>query len=132
MAAAFAFPLVLAVAGALAAHAAAPNPCRKEQFCHDAWDGSWDLTDGAEEAPAPGKKCTLCTKILQQIKKVAGDDPDEDAVQAALAGGCKALGKRLGRVCKQLVKKYREQIAEALENGQDPQDACKAMRLCKG
>ncbi|NXG40262.1 NKL protein, partial [Dromaius novaehollandiae] len=85
--------------------------------------------DGAEAAP--GKKCALCTKIVQRIKDAAGEEPDEDAVQAALAGACKAVGKRLGRMCKWLVKKYGEKITEALENSQDPQDICKAMRLCK-
>ncbi|NXE57977.1 NKL protein, partial [Casuarius casuarius] len=84
-----------------------------------------------EAEAAPGKKCALCIKILQRIKDAAGDEPDEDAVQAALSGACKAVGKRLSRVCKWLVKKYQEKITEALENGQDPQDICKAMRLCK-
>ncbi|XP_062452815.1 antimicrobial peptide NK-lysin-like [Rhea pennata] len=132
MATAVTFALVLAAAAVLAVHAAAPAPCRKDQFCPDARDGSWDLADGTQEEQAPGKKCTLCTKILQLLKKAVGDEPEEDAVEAALAKVCKAVGKRLGPLCKRLVKKYREQIMEALENGQDPVDTCKAMRLCKG
>ncbi|XP_025932114.1 antimicrobial peptide NK-lysin-like [Apteryx rowi] len=132
MAAAVTFALVLAVAGALATHAAVLHRCHDEEICPIPWDSSWDLADGAQEALAPGKKCALCTKILQQIKKAAGEEPDEDAVRTALAGACKAVGRRLGRVCKWLVKKYGEQIVQALEDGQDPQDACRAMRLCKG
>ncbi|NXL03989.1 NKL protein, partial [Mesembrinibis cayennensis] len=82
-------------------------------------------------APGKGKKCTLCTKILEQIKAMAGDDPDEAAVEAALGKACRALGKRLGRVCKQLVKKYRDQISEALQNGDEAQDTCAAIGFCK-
>ncbi|KAF1542396.1 Antimicrobial peptide NK-lysin, partial [Eudyptula albosignata] len=82
-------------------------------------------------APGRGKKCSLCTKILEQIKAMAGEDPDEAAVEAALGKACRALGKRLGRICKRLVKKYREQISEALQNGDQPQDACAAIGFCK-
>ncbi|NXV82893.1 NKL protein, partial [Atlantisia rogersi] len=82
-------------------------------------------------APGKGKKCTLCTKILQQAQAMAGEDPDEEAVQAALGKVCRALGKRLGRVCKGLVKKFGDQISEALQNGDQPQDICMAIGLCK-
>ncbi|NXS74268.1 NKL protein, partial [Pandion haliaetus] len=78
-----------------------------------------------------GKKCSLCTKILEQIKAMAGEDPDEAAVEAALGKACRALGKRLGRLCKRLVRKYREQISEALQNGDQPQDTCTAIGFCK-
>ncbi|NXF55072.1 NKL protein, partial [Oceanites oceanicus] len=81
--------------------------------------------------PGWGKKCNLCTKILQQIKAIAGEDPDEAAVEAALGKACRALGKRLGGFCKRLVKKFREQICESLQNGDQPQDACAAIGFCK-
>ncbi|KAF1564609.1 Antimicrobial peptide NK-lysin, partial [Eudyptes schlegeli] len=83
-------------------------------------------------APGRGKKCILCIKILEQIKAMAGEDPDEAAVETALGKACRALGKRrLGRICKRLVKKYREQISEALQNGDQPQDTCTAIGFCK-
>ncbi|NXW38118.1 NKL protein, partial [Phaetusa simplex] len=81
--------------------------------------------------PGGRKKCSLCTKILQQIKAMAGDDPDEAAVEEALGKVCRALGRRLGRACKRLVKKYREEISEALQNGDQPQDTCAAIGFCK-
>ncbi|NWZ55547.1 NKL protein, partial [Haliaeetus albicilla] len=81
--------------------------------------------------PGKGKKCSLCTKILEQIKAMAGDNPDEAAVEAALGKACRALGKRLGRLCKRLVRKYWEQISEALQNGDEPQDTCVAIGFCK-
>ncbi|KAM6191383.1 granulysin [Sarcoramphus papa] len=143
-----AFLLVLVAVGA--ARAAVPEPCqggpvswcqdvatavqcRREQYCNDLWDSLalQDMTEGAAVAPGRGKKCSLCIKILQQIKAMAGDNPDEAAVEAALGKACRALGKRLGGFCKRLVRKYRDQISEALQNGDQPQDACAAIRFCK-
>ncbi|KAM6113220.1 antimicrobial peptide NK-lysin-like [Phoenicopterus ruber ruber] len=143
-----AFLLVLVVVGG--AQAVVPEPCQggpeswcrdvatasrcgREQLCRDLWDSLalWDDAEGAAAVPGGGKKCSLCTKILEQIKAMAGDDPDEAAVEAALRKVCRALGKRLGSVCKRLVKKYRDQISEAVTNGDAPQDTCAAIGLCK-
>ncbi|XP_074419656.1 granulysin [Larus michahellis] len=148
-----AFLLVLVAVGA--AQAAVPEPCRggpaswcqdmataiqchREQYCHDLWDSlalgdvaEGDMAEGDVSGPGRGKKCSLCTKILQQIKAMAGDDPDEAAVEKVLGKACRALGKRLSRVCKWLVKKYREEISEALQNGDQPEDTCAAIGVCK-
>ncbi|NWR56732.1 NKL protein, partial [Bucorvus abyssinicus] len=82
-------------------------------------------------APGKGLKCNLCTKILEKIKAVAGDDPDEATADKALDKGCRVLGKRLGRLCKGLVKKFREQLSQELQNGDEPRDICTAIGLCK-
>ncbi|NXA71334.1 SAP protein, partial [Thryothorus ludovicianus] len=76
-------------------------------------------------------KCKLCTKVLKKIQALAGDDPDEAAVAAALQKGCRQLGRRVGKVCQQLVKKYKDQIAEGLQNGDMPQDICAALGICQ-
>ncbi|NWZ30090.1 NKL protein, partial [Asarcornis scutulata] len=81
--------------------------------------------------PGKGKKCSICTKVLQQLKKMVGDDPDEDTVNAALRKVCGAM-KGLGRLCKAMVKKFGPQIAEALQNDDDPQDVCTSLKFCKG
>ncbi|NXI71017.1 NKL protein, partial [Anseranas semipalmata] len=78
-----------------------------------------------------GKKCIMCTKLLKQLKKMVGDNPDEEAIEVAMQKVCSAMGKRLGWACKKIVKKYREQIYEALQNDEDPQDTCATMKLCK-
>uniref|UniRef100_A0A8D0FYP5 Saposin B-type domain-containing protein n=1 Tax=Strix occidentalis caurina TaxID=311401 RepID=A0A8D0FYP5_STROC len=57
--------------------------------------------------------------------------PLDAAVEAALGKACRALGKRLSRLCKGLVKKYREQLSEALQNGDEPRDTCAAIGFCK-
>ncbi|NXF26886.1 NKL protein, partial [Rhodinocichla rosea] len=82
-------------------------------------------------APGRGIKCSLCTKVLKKIQALAGDDPDESAVQAALQKGCRALRGARGRQCQQLVKKYQEQISEGLQNGDLPRDICTAMGICR-
>ncbi|NXS81560.1 SAP protein, partial [Erpornis zantholeuca] len=82
-------------------------------------------------APGKGLKCKLCTRALKKIQALAGDDPDEDAVAAALQKGCQALGRSKGRLCQQLVNKYRDQITEGLQNGDMPQDICAAIGICR-
>ncbi|NWX49085.1 NKL protein, partial [Steatornis caripensis] len=82
-------------------------------------------------APGRGKKCSLCTKILEKAQAMAGEDPDEAAAQAALGKACRALGKRLGRFCQRLLRRYREQLREALQNGDAPAAACAAIGFCR-
>lgn len=120
----------------------------------------WDEDEGDVAAPGKGKKCSICTKVLQQLKKMVGDDPDEvrgaqgelggrgggpvtaapltargwcpqETVKAALRKVCGAM-KGLGRVCKAMVKKFGSQIAEALQNDDDPEDVCTNLKFCKG
>lgn len=107
--------------------------CQKEQQCRQLWDslGTWDEDEGDAVAPGKGKKCSICTKVLQQLKKMVGDDPDEETVKAALRKVCGAM-KGLGRVCKAMVKKFGSQIAEALQNDDDPEDVCTNLKFCKG
>ncbi|NXH35768.1 SAP protein, partial [Myiagra hebetior] len=82
-------------------------------------------------APGRGIKCKLCTKALKKIQALAGDDPDESAVAAALQKGCQMLGRTKGKLCQQLVKKYRDQITEGLQNGDMPRDICSAIGICQ-
>ncbi|NXR94816.1 SAP protein, partial [Hypocryptadius cinnamomeus] len=78
-----------------------------------------------------GIKCSLCTKALKKIQTLAGDNPDESAVTAALQKGCRLLGRVMGRMCQWLVKRYREPITEGLQNGDTPRVICTAMGICK-
>uniref|UniRef100_A0A8C3C8R7 Uncharacterized protein n=1 Tax=Cairina moschata TaxID=8855 RepID=A0A8C3C8R7_CAIMO len=107
--------------------------CQKEQQCRLLWDslGTWDEDEGDAAPPGKGKRCSICTKVLQQLKKMVGDDPDEDTVNAALRKVCGAM-KGLGRLCKAMVKKFGQEIAEALQNDDDPQDVCTSLKFCKG
>lgn len=110
-------------------------------------------------AAGKGLKCSVCTKILEKMKEVAGDDPDEVSwgargrggrcphatlltpvslvsppqamAEAALGKGCKVLGRRLGRLCRGLVRKFRQQLSQALQDGDEPRAACAAIGLCK-
>ncbi|NXS32659.1 NKL protein, partial [Pomatostomus ruficeps] len=81
--------------------------------------------------PGRGNKCKVCTKALKKIKKLAGDDPNEAAVAAALQKGCRVLGRTMRGLCQKLVKKYQDQITEGLQNGDMPRDICAAMGICQ-
>ncbi|NWT54407.1 SAP protein, partial [Erythrocercus mccallii] len=84
-----------------------------------------------EVAQGKGIKCSLCTKALKKIQALAGDNPDEAAVAAAMQKGCRALGRTMGRLCQRLLKKYRDQITDGLQNGDTPRDICTAMGICQ-
>ncbi|XP_064256351.1 uncharacterized protein LOC135287005 isoform X2 [Passer domesticus] len=94
-------------------------------------DSVADTADGDSMAQRKVIKCFLCTKVLKKIQKLAGDNPDESAVAAALQKGCQALGRVVGRVCQKLVKSYQEQITKGLQNGDMPRDICAAMGICQ-
>lgn len=112
--------------------------------------------EGDGVAPGKGIKCSLCTKALKKIQALAGDNPDEvrmmrvwgpgrghvpaapdlrwlwqAAVTAASEKGCRVLGRTVGKVCQRLVRKYKEQITEGLQNGDMPRDICTAMGICQ-
>ncbi|XP_077645351.1 granulysin isoform X2 [Lonchura striata] len=107
--------------------------CGWEQQCQQLRDslalGNAADVDGVGQSG--GIKCSLCTKVLKKIQSLAGDDPDESAVAAAMRKGCRALGRVVGKVCKRIVNKYRDKISEALQNGETPQEICSAMGICR-
>ncbi|XP_036252563.1 prosaposin-like isoform X2 [Molothrus ater] len=134
----------------LGAQATAPSPCQGDpsSWCWDTatvtrcgWEQQCqylqdslalgDVADGDSVAQGRRLKCSLCTKVLKKIQALAGDDPDESAVQAALKKGCRALGRSVGKKCQKLVSKYQEQISEGLQNGDLPQDICAAIGICR-
>ncbi|XP_054854367.1 antimicrobial peptide NK-lysin-like [Eublepharis macularius] len=107
--------------------------CRREQYCWNLQNGSllWETLLEEEEAPAPGKKCSMCIKIMQKLQELAGDDPDEEAINNAIRKTCKSLPKPLGWVCKTVMKKFRDKIIEALQNNEDPKEMCVDLKICR-
>ncbi|NXP22482.1 NKL protein, partial [Scytalopus superciliaris] len=79
----------------------------------------------------PKITCSLCTRAVKKIQQLAGDNPDEDAVTAALRKGCRALGRALGKLCQRLVSHFQRQIRQGLQDGDTPRAICSAIRLCK-
>ncbi|XP_067401916.1 saposin-C-like [Emydura macquarii macquarii] len=104
--------------------------CQREKYCSNL-AGDFLLWDQLEDEAAPSKKCTICTKVMEKLKSMLGDDPDEDDIEKALNSVCKALGRSLGRVCKSLVKKYKDQISDALQNNQEAGDICTQIKMCR-
>ncbi|KAF4802899.1 saposin-C-like protein [Turdus rufiventris] len=107
--------------------------CGWEQQCQDLWESLalGNVDDGDSVAPGRGFKCKQCTKALKKIKALAGDDPDEEAVAAALQKGCRALGRTVGKLCQKFVNQFKDQITEGLQNGDMPRDICTAVGLCR-
>ncbi|KAL8173828.1 UNVERIFIED_CONTAM: hypothetical protein K2H54_027096 [Gekko kuhli] len=107
--------------------------CRKEQYCRDLQSSVllWETLSEEDEAPAPGKKCALCIKIIQKLQDLAGENPDEEAINNAIQKTCKALGKLLRWVCKTILKKFKDKIIQAMENNEDPKEICVELKMCR-
>uniref|UniRef100_A0A8C8S881 Uncharacterized protein n=1 Tax=Pelusios castaneus TaxID=367368 RepID=A0A8C8S881_9SAUR len=150
MALILALQLLLTVVTALASQALVPEQClqgpafwcqdtakavqcQQEQYCRSFWDDFplWDQLE-EDEAPAPKRKCRMCITVIKKVQSMIGDDPSEDNIEQALNSVCKSLGRLGGRMCKSLVKKYKDQISEALQNNQEAEDICTQIKLCKG
>uniref|UniRef100_A0A8V0Z2M0 Granulysin n=1 Tax=Gallus gallus TaxID=9031 RepID=A0A8V0Z2M0_CHICK len=104
-----------------------------EQQWHLLQDGSaaWDADEGDAMGPGKGIKCRFCVSLVKKVQKIVGDDPDEDAINDALNKVC-STGRRQRSICKQLLKKLRQQLSDALQNNDDPRDVCTTLGLCKG
>ncbi|XP_048369295.1 granulysin [Sphaerodactylus townsendi] len=108
--------------------------CRREQYCWSLHSSSllWGtLFEEEEEAPAPGKKCSMCIKIMQKLQDLAGQDPDDEAINTAIGRACKVLPKPLSWVCKTMLKKFKDKIIEAMENGENPKEICVDLKICR-
>ncbi|CAM4636211.1 unnamed protein product [Lepidochelys kempii] len=150
MASMLGLPLLFAVATALAGQDLVPTrclqgpkfwcqdvatavTCQREQYCTSLWAAVplWDQLEEEDEARPPAKKCTFCTQIVDKLKSLAGDDPDDDAISKALNSVCRAVGRRQARMCKLLLKKYKDQLTDGLQNGDEAGDICTSIKWCK-
>ncbi|XP_042748521.1 antimicrobial peptide NK-lysin-like [Lagopus leucura] len=114
-------------------HQAVAAGSRWEQQWHLLGDGSaaWDADEGDAMGPGKGIKCRACVALVKKLQKIVGDDPDEEAIDTALDKVC-STGKRQKNICRQLVKKLRQQLSDALQDDDDPRSVCTTLGMCKG
>ncbi|XP_042693378.1 antimicrobial peptide NK-lysin-like isoform X2 [Centrocercus urophasianus] len=114
-------------------HQAVAAGSRWEQQWHLLEDGSaaWDADEGDAMGLGKGIKCRACVTLVKKLQKIVGDDPDEEAINTALDKVCGA-GKRLKNICRQLVKKLRQQLSDALQDDDNPRSVCTTLGMCKG
>nr|XP_056716866.1 antimicrobial peptide NK-lysin-like [Euleptes europaea] len=105
--------------------------CGREQYCWSLQSSSLLWGTLSEEEEAPGKKCSMCIKIMQKLQELAGNDPDDEAINNAVRQTCKALGRPLGWVCKTVLRKFKDKIVQAMENNEDPNDICVDLKMCR-
>lgn len=119
----------------------------------------WDADEGDAMGPGKGIKCRACIALVKKLQKIVGDDPDEvsgvcgvleesggpeaavaltprgrdpqEAINTALDKVC-STGKRQKNICRQLVKKLRQQLSDALQDDDDPRSVCTTLGMCKG
>ncbi|XP_062995157.1 prosaposin-like isoform X2 [Elgaria multicarinata webbii] len=107
--------------------------CNQEEYCWtDEWSSSLDGVMEEVETLAPQFKCTICKKIVQKIRDLAGDDPDDDKIDQAISTTCKVVGRFLRGPCKNFLRKYKKQLVEDLQDNMETQQICVNLKICKG
>ncbi|XP_015738471.1 antimicrobial peptide NK-lysin [Coturnix japonica] len=115
-----------------------PHDDQRDVAAGSPWEQQWQLLqDGSAvwdegDAMGPGKmKCSACVKLVKKLQKIVGDDPDEEAIGTALGQVC-GTKRILKGICRQLGKKLRQQLSDALQDDSDPRSVCTTLGLCKG
>nr|XP_033804828.1 pulmonary surfactant-associated protein B-like isoform X2 [Geotrypetes seraphini] len=78
----------------------------------------------------PSVKCTSCTQILGTLKNMIGKDADDDMIEDALSTVCDDFDGAVATECNGIMELYRDQIKDALKNGDDPKEFCTVINMC--
>ncbi|XP_054433602.1 granulysin [Pteronotus mesoamericanus] len=105
------------------------NPCDGEQL-HQGLaleDPQGKLLTTREEQ---GITCWLCKKIIKRLRRIVGEQPNEDTVAQAVSRVCDKL-KLLKGVCRRTMNKFLGRIAQDVTAGKTPHDVCVDILICK-
>ncbi|XP_047677834.1 prosaposin [Tachysurus fulvidraco] len=72
--------------------------------------------------------CLVCTKIVNEVFKMIGNQLSKNNIRAALNKVCNKLKLKQG--CKSLVSKYREKLVRIILSAKNPRLVCKLLHLC--
>ncbi|XP_047677832.1 prosaposin-like isoform X1 [Tachysurus fulvidraco] len=72
--------------------------------------------------------CHVCTKIVNKVFKLIGNQLSKNNIRAALNKVCDKL--KFKRSCKSLVHKYREKLVRIIMSAKNPRLVCKLLHLC--
>ncbi|KAK3608183.1 hypothetical protein CHS0354_039197 [Potamilus streckersoni] len=78
------------------------------------------------EEPEDDLECNLCKFIVSSLDQLLGNNKTEAAINSTLMKICNSLPGELGQICMQA----EPNLVKALENGFDPEKACKAIKMC--
>ncbi|XP_069475131.1 proactivator polypeptide-like 1 isoform X2 [Ambystoma mexicanum] len=73
--------------------------------------------------------CTDCTRIVQNLQDSLGENPDEDAIDAALDSMCDDVDGSSSQTCTKM-QENRDALIEAVKSAADPKDVCTELQMC--
>ncbi|CAI5795627.1 antimicrobial peptide NK-lysin-like [Podarcis lilfordi] len=91
----------------------------------------WKGLEEEDKADAPLIKCFVCTKIVKKIKDLAGDDPDDEKIEDAIASVCRVVGRFLRGTCKKLLRLFKSKLRQDLQAGLKARDICIDLNVCR-
>ncbi|KAM7079517.1 granulysin isoform 1-T1 [Molossus nigricans] len=77
-----------------------------------------------------GTGCWLCRKMIQALKNMVGEQPDENSIAKAVSKVCRKLRVSKG-LCKNLRTKFLQSITQDIIDGKKSLEICVDIRMCK-
>ncbi|XP_036895113.1 granulysin [Sturnira hondurensis] len=74
--------------------------------------------------------CCLCQKIIKNLQKIVGDQPNEDTIAQAVSRVCSKM-KLLRGLCKKTMRKFFGRISRDIIAGKTPHAVCVDITICK-
>ncbi|XP_069475132.1 uncharacterized protein [Ambystoma mexicanum] len=87
---------------------------------------------GKKRKDARDQQCRDCTQIVQNLQNSAGEEPDEDAINAALDSMCNDVGESIAETCTAMQENNRDALLQAVQNAADPTEVCTQIQMCAG
>ncbi|XP_078522993.1 uncharacterized protein LOC144792001 [Lissotriton helveticus] len=77
-------------------------------------------------------KCSGCTQIVTNLQKTVGENLDDDTVNGAVDSMCDEVDESISEICTTMKENNKDNLVEAVKNGDSPKDICTQVQMCKG
>ncbi|XP_078521666.1 uncharacterized protein LOC144790896 [Lissotriton helveticus] len=77
-------------------------------------------------------KCSGCTQIVTNLQKTVGENLDDDTVNGAVDSMCDEVDESISEICTTMKENNKDDLVEAVKNGDSPKDICTQIQMCKG
>uniref|UniRef100_UPI0037E808E6 antimicrobial peptide NK-lysin n=1 Tax=Semicossyphus pulcher TaxID=241346 RepID=UPI0037E808E6 len=82
-----------------------------------------------ERGPFPFA-CQACRSVVEKVRKELGRDSSRRNVERVLDKACRKVGRLLRSACKSILRRFKNQLVDAIINGGSPRSVCSQARLC--
>ncbi|XP_007529955.2 antimicrobial peptide NK-lysin [Erinaceus europaeus] len=103
-------------------------PCGGKSSCTS--QSPVDLPSNMNVAESISFTCRPCRMIIDKLRNVVGEEPNEDTISQAKTRVCNKLPVLKG-LCKKIMGSFFHRIARDIIAGKSSQDVCVDIKMCK-